>query len=115
MYNTDDLDRVLLIQTKIIYILDICKNGIISALEDEKTTKPAIMMYLTSIAEQFAKIKDTNILKHFNSEDVKGAIDTRNFIAHDYEGVNLPIIEFIIRERLPILKHKIHDVFIENK
>jgi len=80
MYNDDDLDRVLLIQTKIIYILDICKNGIISALED-----------------------------------LKGAIDTTNFIAHDYEGVNLPIIEFIIRERLPILKHKIHDVFIENK
>ena len=37
-------------------------------------------------------------------DDIKGAIDTRNFIAHDYEGINLPIIEFIIRDRLPILK-----------
>jgi len=45
-------------------------------------------------------------LKNFNDEDVKGAINTRNFIAHDYEGVNLPIIEFIIRDRLPVLKHE---------
>ena len=40
-------------------------------------------------------------------EDVKGSTNTQNFIAHDYEGVNLPIIEFIIRDRLPVLKHKI--------
>ncbi|MEA2073743.1 MAG: HepT-like ribonuclease domain-containing protein [Campylobacterota bacterium] len=77
------------------------------SLEDEKTTRPAIMMHLTSIAEQFSKIKDKKLLSNFNDEDVKGAIDTRNFIAHDYEGVNLPIIEFIIRERLPILKVEI--------
>ena len=41
-----------------------------------------------------------------DNEDIKGAIDTRNFIAHDYQGINLPIVEFIIRERLPILKLK---------
>lgn len=49
MYNADDLDRVRVIQIKIIYILDICDNGIIAALEDEKTAKPAIMMHLPSI------------------------------------------------------------------
>lgn len=70
------------------------------ALEDYKTTRPAIMMYLTSIAEQFTKLKDSNILNQFDKSDIKGAIDTRNFIAHDYEGINLPIIEFIIRDKL---------------
>jgi uncharacterized protein with HEPN domain len=110
MYNSDDIDRVKLVQTKIIYILDICKNGIVIALEDEKVTRPAILMHLTSIAEQFSKIKDTNILSNFESEDIKGAIDTRNFIAHDYEGINLPIIEFIIRDRLPILNKKIKQI-----
>jgi len=65
------------------------------------------MMHLTSIAEQFSKIKDQELLKKFDDEDVKGAINTRNFIAHDYEGVNLPIIEFIIRDRLPVLKLEI--------
>jgi len=110
MYNDDDLDRIRLIQVKIIYILDICDIGIIKALEDEKTTRPAIMMHFTSIAEQFAKVKDINLLNHFDKDDIRGAIDTRNFIAHDYEGINLPIIEFVIRERLPILQSTIKDI-----
>jgi len=110
MYNHDDLDRVRLIRIKIIYILEICENGIIKALEDEKVTRPAIMMHFTSIAEQFAKVKDLKLLSHFDKDDIRGAIDTRNFIAHDYEGVNLPIIEFIIRERLPVLERTITEI-----
>ena len=110
MYNVDDIDRIKLIHVKIKYISDICTIGIVKALEDEKITRPAIMMHLTSIAEQFSKIKDKNILSHFDAEDVKGAIDTRNFIAHDYEGINLPIIEFIIRDRLPILQDAINKI-----
>lgn len=107
MYNSDDIDRVKVILIKIDYILDICDAGIVKVLEDKKITRPAIMMHLTSIAEQFSKIKDSEILNNFEDEDIKGAIDTRNFIAHDYEGINLPIIEFIIRERLPILRKEI--------
>ena len=107
MYDSDDLDRIKLIQIKIVYILEICQDGIVTALEDEKITRPAVLMHLTSIAEQFSKIKDTKILDKFDNEDVKGAIDTRNFIAHDYEGINFPIIEFIIRDRLPILNNDI--------
>lgn len=57
--------------------------------------------------------KDKSILSHFDNEDVRGAINTRNFIAHDYEGINLPIIEFIIRERLPVLK-KIINIIIDS-
>jgi len=110
MYNKDDIERIKLILLKIDYILDICNIGIVKALEDEKTTRPAILMHLTSIAEQFSKIKDSNILSNFDDEDVKGAINTRNFIAHDYEGINLPIIEFIIRDRLPILKNEIEKI-----
>ena len=111
MYNNnDDIDRLKLVSIKIEYILDICEHGIIIALEDEKTNKPAIMMHLASIAEQFSKIKDIELLNHFNNDDIRGAIDTRNFIAHDYEGINLPIIEFIIRDRLPILQDKIKHI-----
>ena len=110
MYNSDDIDRLKVLFTKINFILDICEDGIVNALEDEKTTRPAIMMHLTSIAEQFSKIKDNNILNKFDESDIKGAINTRNFIAHDYEGINLPIIEFIIRDRLPILKDIIKNI-----
>ena len=110
MYSKDDIYRVKLILIKIDYILEICSIGIVKSLEDEKVTRPAILMHLTSIAEQFSKIKDSDLLSQFHEEDVKGAIDTRNFIAHDYEGINLPIIEFIIRERLPILKDEIEKI-----
>ena len=111
MYDSDDLDRIKLVLKKIDYILDICNDGIVVSLEDDKIRRPAILMHLTSIAEQFSKIKDENIISKFNSDDIKGAIDTRNFIAHDYEGINLPIIEFIIRDRLPVLK----DIIIKFK
>lgn len=36
--------------------------------------------------------------------------DVRNFIAHDYEGVNKMIIEDIIRTQLPKLKQIILDI-----
>ncbi len=110
MYNQDDLDRLKLILVKIDYILDICESSIVKALEDKKITQPAILMHLSSIAEQFSKIKDKKILSHFDKSDIKGAIDTKNFIAHDYESVNLSIIEFIIRERLPIIKNIIQKI-----
>ena len=58
MYNSAEIDRIKLILVKIDYILDICVIGIVKALEDEKTTRPAILMHVTSIAEQFSKIKD---------------------------------------------------------
>jgi uncharacterized protein with HEPN domain len=110
MYNEDDLDRIKLNKIKIEYIIGICEIGIIKALEDEKMARPAILMHFTSLAEQFSKIKDYKLLNNFDEEDIKGAVDTRNFIAHDYEGINLPIIEFVIRERLPILQEKISKI-----
>ena len=70
MYSQDDLDRVKLILIKIDYILEITTIGIVKALEDEKMARPAIMMHLTSIAEQFSKIKDQKLLKNFNDEVV---------------------------------------------
>ena len=46
MYSSDDIDRLKVLFTKINFILDICEGGIVNALEDEKTTRPAIMMHL---------------------------------------------------------------------
>lgn len=64
-------------------------------------------MHLTAIAEQFNKLKLENaihILEAFDVEDIKGIYDVRTYIAHDYEGVNLAIIEWIIRNGLPKFK-----------
>ena len=71
--------------------------------------RPAILMHLTAIAEQFDKLKKEhadNLLEAFDEQDVKGMYDVRTFIAHDYEGVNLAIIEWIIRNGLPKFKQQ---------
>ena len=91
---------------KITFILDICKEdgSITNALLDEKRSRASILMHLTSIAEQFNKLSDDaeyEILSQFDKNDLKGTSDVRNYIAHDYEGVNLSVIEHIIRDKLP--------------
>jgi uncharacterized protein with HEPN domain len=67
-------------------------------------------MHLTSIAEQFDKLLhngELEVLSFFEKEDIKGSYELRNFIAHDYEGVNLSLIENIIRINLDILEEKL--------
>lgn len=64
-------------------------------------------MHLTSISEQFERLSkdgEFEILSHFERQDIKGSHDVRNYIAHDYEGINLAVIELVIREKLPKLK-----------
>ena len=64
-------------------------------------------MHLTSIAEQFNKLAEEaefEILSQYDKKDLKGSYDVRNYIAHDYEGVNLGVIEHIIRDKLPKIK-----------
>lgn len=103
------IDRLNNIVRKINFIENIVKskNGIISALEDEENSRASIMMHLTSIAEQFDKLSkdgEFEILSKFDKNDLKGSYDIRNYIVHDYEGLNLMIIEVVIREKLPKIK-----------
>jgi len=113
--SKESISKIYLILEKIEYIEQIVQNagGIVKALEDEITVRPAILMHLSTIAEQFNKLKKSHseeILKHFDKDDLKGLYDVRTYIAHDYEGVNLAIIEWIIRyglERFKIQCQKI--------
>ena len=73
-------------------------------------------MHLTSISEQFDKLLhngELDILSHFEKEDIKGSYELRNFIAHDYEGVDLFIVEDVIKYRLPIIKKSIQKILQE--
>jgi uncharacterized protein with HEPN domain len=82
-------------------------------LNDEKILRPAILMHLLQIGETLNTIykKNPDLIVEFDlSEEVKGAYNIRNFIAHDYEGVNLAIVESVIRESLPVLKNKIKKI-----
>lgn len=108
MYN-QNISKIYLVLEKIEYIEQIIENcgSISNALNDIITNRPAILMHLTAIAEQFNKLKikdEKEILSFFNKDDLRGLYDVRTYIAHDYEGVNLSIIEWIIRFGLTKVK-----------
>jgi len=112
----DAINRIKTVQKKIILIetiIDEFDGKISKALEDEIKSRPAILMHLISIAEQINKLKDESafeILENFSKSDLKGLYDVRNFIAHDYDGVDLSIIEDVIRYGIPSLQNSINKI-----
>jgi uncharacterized protein with HEPN domain len=112
MYSQRAMERIAVINKKISFIENIVRNKgtIIKALEDEENSRASILMHLTSIAEQFDKLLhsgELEILANFEKQDIKGSYELRNFIAHDYKGIDLYIVENVIQERLPIIKQGI--------
>lgn len=109
MFSIKALERVKLIVKKIEFIEAIVKQkgSVAIALEDEQNSRASILMHLTSIAEQFDKLLhngELEVLGYFEKQDIKGSYELRNFIAHDYEGVDLYIVEDVITQRLSIIK-----------
>jgi uncharacterized protein with HEPN domain len=67
----------------------------------------ATLMSLLQIGETLNRLRDEPFASLL---PIKGTYDVRNFIAHDYEGVNKMIIEDIIRTQLPKLKQIILNI-----
>ena len=67
----------------------------------------ATLMSLLQIGEILNKLREETFADKL---PIKGTYDVRNFIAHDYEGVNKMIIEDIIRTQLPKLKQTILNI-----
>ncbi|MBP9490677.1 MAG: DUF86 domain-containing protein [Aliarcobacter sp.] len=115
MFSQKAIERVNLIHKKIKFIDAIIKEkgSVFLALEDEQNSRASILMHLTSIAEQFDKLLhngELEILAYFEKQDIKGSYELRNFIAHNYEGVDLYIVEEVIKQRLPIIKQSIEKI-----
>lgn len=115
MFSIKAIERVKIINKKISFIESIVKEkgSISKALEDEQNARASILMHLTSIAEQFDKLLhngELDVLTYFEKEDIKGSYELRNFIAHDYEGVDLYIVEEVIQERLPLIKQSVSTI-----
>ena len=115
MYSSKAIARIEMIRKKIGFINEVVDEygSVISALEDEAKGRAAILMHLTSIAEQFDKLLhsgELEVLSHFDKQDIKGSYELRNFIAHDYEGVDLHIVEDVIDERLPVIAESVRQV-----
>jgi len=82
-------------------------GGIVKALNDTVEARPAILMSLLQIGETLNKLENSYPKL---DEDIKGAYEVRNFIAHDYMGVDMGLIELIIRKKLPDLKILIQSI-----
>ena len=74
-------------------------------------------MHLVAIAEQFDKLKkeDSQLLNKFPDTHTKGIYDIRTFIAHDYEGINLPIIETALRYGIPDILEICEEIINHNE
>ncbi|NPA74362.1 MAG: DUF86 domain-containing protein [Epsilonproteobacteria bacterium] len=117
MYSDEDIVRLRSIDKKMDDIFNIIDRhkGIVETLQDIEG-QPAVLMLLVAVSEQFSKLhkKDSNILNSFEQIDIKGMIDIRNFIAHDYDGVNLSIIEDSLRLDLPKIHQIVKDILTQS-
>jgi uncharacterized protein with HEPN domain len=117
MYNSEDIIRVSSISKKIddIYTIIDRHNGIVKALNDIEG-QPAILMLIIAISEQFSKLhkKQSRILENFDNKDIKGIIDVRNYIAHNYDGINLSMIENDLRYNMPRIKNIVNAILNNN-
>jgi uncharacterized protein with HEPN domain len=116
MYDANELVRLTSIKQKIedIYTIVERHGGIFSALNDIEG-QPAILMLIVAISEQFSKLhkQQSALLDNFEEDDIKGVISVRNYIAHDYDGINLSIIESDLRENMPKLLETIKEILQE--
>jgi len=101
--DTPRLEFILEMIEDIEYI--IADDGSTTKALESRKSKHALLMCLLQIGETLNKIESPNLQKQL---PIKGAYDVRNFIAHDYEGVNLALIEKILRSLIPELKKTIH-------
>lgn len=81
-------------------------NGIVKTLEDFEG-QMAVLMGISQIGETLKKFDDETVEQYNLKADRDGAYYTRNYIVHDYEGVDLGFIENIVRIYLPELKEKL--------
>ncbi len=84
----------------------------IEALLNSKIGFDASNMCIMQIGETLNKLTP-QLQEKYTNLPIKESYLTRNYIAHDYEGVNKLIIEMIIREQLPKLSHDIHTILKE--
>jgi len=75
-------------------------HSLANALND-RMGKHALLMCLMQIGESLNKIENETLKEKL---PVKGAYDVRNFIAHDYEGVDMGLLENVLRYLVPELK-----------
>ena len=84
-------------------------GSVVSTLED-RIGKHSLLMCLMQIGENLNKLNSSS---QEIQKAAQGAYAVRNFIAHDYEGINLALIENIVRNLLQPLKMELTKELVE--
>ncbi len=86
----------------------------IGNLLNSKIGFDATNMCIMQVGETLNKLSE-DFIKKYNHLPIKESYLTRNYIAHDYEGVNKYIIEVIIKEHFIELKKDIEKILQKEK
>ena len=73
----------------------------------------AIIRRLEIIGEAGRHLSETT-LEQLSTIDWQGAKGMRNFLIHEYFGVDLPLVWIVVQKKLPLMKEAI-SVFLKNK
>ncbi|KIM12270.1 MAG: hypothetical protein KU38_05135 [Sulfurovum sp. FS08-3] len=88
------------------------KFGTIEKLLNSKMGFDAVTMCIMQVGETLNKLSYETRQK-YPYLPIKESYLTRNYIAHDYEGVSKYIIEVILREHFPKLQEDIQNIINE--
>ena len=80
--------------------------GSIEETLNSKMGFDAVSMCILQVGETLNKLS-YELIEKYPDLPVKQSYLTRNYIAHDYEGVSKMILETILREHFPILKEQL--------
>ena len=100
---------------KIDFILNMIENialitkrhGTVANALDDIEGQNALFMCLLQIGEKITKIEASEFSDNL---PIKEAASIRNFIVHDYGGVNLEIIKEVIEIDIPKLKRSLESI-----
>ena len=84
-------------------------GGVSLALKDFEG-EMAILLGIAQIGETLAKLSDPFLERAGLLDEKRGAYLTRNYIVHDYEGVDRALVEQIVRTALPKMKSALKKV-----
>lgn len=94
--------------------IDYTKDLSYESFENDSKTQDATIFNISQIGELVRNISDETINKYGNIEwkMIKGL---RNRIIHDYVGINLTNIWYVIKSDLPMLKVDLMKILDDNK
>lgn len=114
MSERDELLLLVDIKTAIHAILNYTKDYSFTQYESDLKTRHAVERNFEIIGEAASRMKP-DFIKHYKHVEWRILKDFRNFIIHDYFGINHDIVWETIKNRLPGLFSEIDKIIEEFK